>query len=107
MRTAGREKVYMTHGRDNQATLTVAPGETFSVETKFCSDPWLQAIDDQYDPAKTVGPNPAVVIAVDGAQPGDGLAVRILAIDVDPLGHTGFVSPTRSYICKMPKRYLP
>ena len=93
MRTAGREKVYITHGRDNQASLTVAPGETFAVETELCSGPWLQTIVDQYEPDNTVSPNPAVVISVASAKPGDCLAVRILGIDVDQLGYTGFVSP--------------
>lgn len=93
MRTAGREKVYTTHSRDNEPALTVAPGETFAVETELCSGPWLQAITNQYDPNNTSGPNPAVVISVAGAKPGDCLAVRILAIDVDRLGYTGFVSP--------------
>ncbi|MDW7657990.1 MAG: hypothetical protein SCM11_12545 [Bacillota bacterium] len=31
MRTAGREKVYITHSRDNEPALTVSSGETFAV----------------------------------------------------------------------------
>jgi acetamidase/formamidase len=93
MQTASRDHIYLAHSRLNQPAITVSPGEVFAVETELCSGPWLQSLTDQYDPARTVGPNPAVVIAVSGARPGERLAVHIHAIEPDELGYTGFVPP--------------
>jgi len=90
MRTVKRDVVYCCHSRFNQPTLTVSPGEVFLAETELCSGPWLKSIDDRWDPQKSTGPNPAVVIAVEGAQPGDCLAVRIHDVVPDDLGYTGF-----------------
>ena len=91
MKIAKRDCVYTWHSRFNEPALTVVPGEPFQAETELCSGPWLKSLADRYDPEKAGGPNPAVVIAVAGARPGDRLAVHIDAIEVDSIGYTGFV----------------
>ncbi len=90
MKIAQRDLLYTYHSRMNQPALHVAFGETFQVDTELCTGSWLKSIDDRYSREKARGPNPAVVIAVEGARPGESLAVDILAIEVDTLGYTGF-----------------
>ncbi|NLO35269.1 MAG: acetamidase [Clostridiaceae bacterium] len=91
MRRATRETTYTTHSRHNLPALTVRSGEIFQVETELCSGPWLHNLDDRYDLACTSGPNPTVVVAVAGAVPGSQLAVRILDVELDSVGYTGFL----------------
>ena len=90
MRRVTREVTYCVHSRFNEPSLTVAPGETFVAETELCSGDWLKSIDDLYEPGIGFGPNPTVVVAIEGAQPGDMLAVHIEDIVPDELGYTGF-----------------
>jgi len=95
MRLATRENVTMEHSRFNQPTLIVRPGEVFQVDTELCSGQWLQSLTDRYDPEhpRAFGPNPTVVVFIDGAMPDDMLAVKILGIDVESVGYTGFKEP--------------
>jgi len=90
MKTVKRDIVYCYHSRFNQPTLRVSPGEVFAAETELCSGPWLKSIDDRWSPELGTGPNPTVVIAVEGAEPGGCLAVHIHDIVPDELGYTGF-----------------
>jgi len=90
MQRATRDKVYTVHSKDNAPQITVEPGETFIVETEMCSGDWLKSADDVWAPGKGFGPNPAVCIAVAGAEPGDVLAVRIDDVRPGGLGYTGF-----------------
>ena len=98
MQTASRQTVYTEHSRFNKPTITVKPGETFQVDTELCSGQWLQSLEDQFDPnhPDAFGPNPTVVIEVEGAAPGDSLAVKILGIDVESIGYTGFIDPSNA-----------
>jgi acetamidase/formamidase len=88
MRTVTRDRVYRQHSRFNPPALTVAPGETFLAETELCSGPWLNSVTDVWRPELGSGPNPTVVVAVEGAQPGDCLAVRVHDIALDDVGYT-------------------
>jgi len=90
IRTAKRDITYNTHSPLNKPQLTVKPGEEFLAETELCSGGWLHEETDLWSPEKTCGSNPTVVVAVDGAKPGDLLAVDILGIQPDALGYTGF-----------------
>ncbi len=92
MKLASREVVYTTHSRQNKPAITIRPGETFQVDTELCSGKWLKTLADRFDPdhPEAFGPNPTVVVAVETANPGDILAVRILGIDVESIGYTGF-----------------
>lgn len=90
MRTIGREKVYYAHSRFNEPITVVRPGEVFQVRTELCSGTWLQSIDDQWSPGVGQGPNPTVVLAVDGAKPGQCLAIQVRDIEPEDLGYTGF-----------------
>lgn len=90
MKKASKDCLYLEHSRFNEPALTVKPGETFQVETELCSGSWLQSMADRYDPANSFGPNPTVVVAIEGAKPGDILAVEILGIELGPIGYTGF-----------------
>jgi len=88
MRIAGREITYKTLSGENQPTMVVQPGEIFAVDTELCSGEWLQSIDDLWSREKSNGPNPCVCIGVEGAEPGDTLAVEILDIVPENLGYT-------------------
>lgn len=92
MLTAGRGTTYDFHSRHNEPQITVQPGQEFLAETELCTGGWLLSQDDAWTPDKTSALNPTVVIAVQGAQPGDLLAVDILEITPDSLGYTGFVN---------------
>jgi len=88
MRIAGRETTYKTFSGENQPTMTVRPGEIFAVDTELCSGAWLRSADDLWSREKSNGPNPCVCIGVEGAEPGDTLAVEILDIAPENLGYT-------------------
>jgi amidase len=90
IRRVTRDVTYCTHSRFNEPTLIVSPGETFMAETELCTGDWLKSIDDCWEPGIGFGPNPTVVVEIDGAQPGDMLAVHIDDIQPDELGYTGF-----------------
>jgi acetamidase/formamidase len=92
MKRALRTKFTTSHSSKNSPQITVAPGEIFEVETELCSGDWLTGIDSVYSPEKYKGPNPTVVIAVDGAVSGDSLRVHIHSIVPDTLGYTGFMN---------------
>lgn len=80
------------HSRANTPDITVKPGEECIVETEMNTGDWLHTLDDRWtldDPRKNAGPNPTVCIGIDGAKPGDMLAVHIHEIQVDKLGYTG------------------
>lgn len=97
MKRVTRDTVYRAHSRFNTPTLTVAPGETFAAETELCSGPWLKSVDDVYSPEKAMGPNPTVVVAVEGAAPGDCLAVEILDIVPEEVGYTALTPGCNSF----------
>lgn len=89
MKRVTRDVVYRQTGRFNPPALTVKPGETVLVETELCTGDWLHSIDDRWSPEISRGPNPASgPLYVEGAQPGDVLAVRIDGIALDSLGYT-------------------
>ena len=90
VRKVTRDVTYCAHSRFNKPTLTVSPGETFVAETELCSGDWLKSIDDRWEPSLGFGPNPTVVVEIEGAQPGDMLAVAIDDVQPDQLGYTGF-----------------
>jgi len=90
MKRVTRDIVYREHSRFNNPSLTVQPGETFVAETELCTGPWLKSIEDHWSPEVSEGPNPTVCVAVEGAGPGDMLAVKIEDIEPDGLGYTGF-----------------
>jgi len=90
LKTAKRDKVYTEHNRNNEPGLWVLPGEVFWAETELCSGDWLCSIEDIWSEEKAKGPNPTVCIGIQGAKPGDVLAVKILDMEVDELGYTGF-----------------
>jgi amidase len=85
-----RDKVYNWHGRFNEPGLTVMPGEIFAAETELCTGNWLHSINDTWSPEKSCALNPAICVEIRGAKPGDILAVKILDIEVDTIGYTGF-----------------
>ena len=89
-RRVTRDVTYCVHSRFNEPALTLSPGETFVAETELCTGDWLKSIDDCWQPGIGFGPNPTVVVAVEGAKPGDALAVHIEDIRPAELGYTGF-----------------
>jgi acetamidase/formamidase len=81
---------YCAHSRFNKPSLIVSPGEKFVAETELCTGDWLKNMEDEWEPGKGFGPNPSVVVEIEGAEPGDMLVVHIDAIEPDDLGYTGF-----------------
>jgi len=91
VKKTGREVLYTETGRYNEPTVAIAAGEQVLVQTELCSGSWLQTKEDVWSPEKSRGPNPSSgCIRVEGAGPGDMLAVRIETIDVIGVGYTGF-----------------
>ena len=90
MRTAKKDNVYNRFSKDNIPALKVSDNETFMVETQLNGGTWLNSIDDLWDPSKSRGPNLCTVIEVEGAMPGDTLAVEIIDVKPGKLGYTGF-----------------
>jgi acetamidase/formamidase len=88
MQTVRRDVVYRHHSRYNQPAATVSPGEVFKAETELCSGPWLRSVEDRWRPGIGSGPNPTIVVAVEGARAGDCLAVHIHDIVTDEVGYT-------------------
>ncbi len=91
MKRITRDVTYCQTGRHNPPAAVVQPGETVLVETELCTGNWLHDIGDRWSPEASRGPNPASgPLYVEGAGPGDMLAVHIDGIVVDSLGYTGF-----------------
>ena len=90
MRTATKDNVYNRFSKDNIPALKVSDNETFMVETQLNGGTWLNSIDDLWDPSKSRGPNLCTVIEIEGAMPGDTLAVEIIDVKPGKLGYTGF-----------------
>lgn len=90
MRTAKKDNVYNRFSKDNIPALKVSDNETFMVETQLNGGSWLNSIDDLWDPSKSRGPNLCTVIEIEGAIPGDTLAVDIIEVKPGKLGYTGF-----------------
>jgi len=90
MQVAGCDVTYNTHSSANEPAIVVSPGETFRVRTQLNGGGWLRSEGDQWDPSKSRGPNLAVVIGVEGARPGDTLAVDVISVEPGPLAYTGF-----------------
>src|SRR5450756_2438824 len=96
MKRQGKEVLYFETGPDNQPTLRVEPGEEFEVETQVNRGLWPDG-DPRSEElhARVRGGNPASgAIYVEGATPGQVLAVHIGAFDLDPLGYTQFGGST-------------
>jgi len=96
MQRATTDVLYFEIGADNAPTLHVKPGELFEVQTQVNRGPWL---DDHPDAdrlrAKLYGGNPSSgAVYVDGAKPGDVLAVHIGEIRLDPMGFTSYSGNT-------------
>lgn len=94
MKTASRKITVETHSRRSDPQFFVKPGEEFLAETELCTGPWLTSPADVWSPEKATAANPAVCIGIDGAMPGDMLAVRIIDIVPDRIGYTGFTGDT-------------
>ena len=90
MRSFGHETVYTTHSRLNIPSVTVTPGEVFEIHTELNTGTWLKSIDDTYARGKPDSSLPCICIAVEGAEPGDSIAVKLLSLIPDNLGFTGF-----------------
>ena len=90
MQKATRDKTYNVHSPHNKPQITVKPGEEFMAETEMCSGSWLTGSNVCWSPDKTCATNPTVVVAVEGAKPGDLLAVDILDVVPDAVGYTGW-----------------
>lgn len=107
MQRLGREgNLVYTCSPANPPGLWVQPGERFQVETELNTGSWLQSADDNPEGRVASFPyvNPATgPVYVEGAQPGDVVAVHIEAIELWHLGYTQIVqgnNPFRNWIRK-------
>ena len=89
MKRALRTTHYSYHSPHHPPQFTVAQGEEFLAETELCTGAWLFSKADTWSHDKTNALNPTVVVAVEGAKPGDLLAVDILDVTPDSVGYTG------------------
>jgi acetamidase/formamidase len=96
VKRALRTQVTKEHSKNSLPQFSVSPGELFEAETELCSGDWLKSIDSVFPGETAGGGNPTVVIAVDGAKPGDSIKVCIHSIIPDALGYTGFVDRSNS-----------
>ena len=93
MKVLTRDKIVYSLDKAHPPALVIEPGETVRVETHDARTGSIRTDADLLDVPAPGGGNPATgPIAVQGAQPGDSLAVEILAID---LAEQGFVAIKR------------
>jgi len=90
MKHATRNQVYNHFSPANKPALFVDPDEVFTADTQLNGGSWLNSKEDLWDPSKSRGPNLCTVIYVNGAMPGDTLAVDIIDVQPGKLGYTGF-----------------
>lgn len=91
MLTIPRDKaVFNCQSKANAPAARVKPGEVFCMETQLCGGGWLKSAEDRWSPAITKGPNYTSVVEVEGAKPGQLLAITILSVEPEELGYTGF-----------------
>src|SRR5882724_8794022 len=77
--------LYYEFSRHVEPRLRIAPGETVVVESEDAFSGQIRTNDDRRDKAKMPYSNPQTgPIFVEGAEPGDALAVRIESIE--PVG---------------------
>jgi amidase len=87
MQIIGKDVVYANNNKANQPCGSVRTGETFVVETELATGDWLHDPKTLWSPDKTAGANPCVCINVEGALPGDTVAIRIEKITPHRLGY--------------------
>ena len=87
MKTLKRDQIVYSLDRRHPPVLTIEPGESVRIETFDARTGTITQDSDLLDHAHPDGANPATgPIEVTGAEPGDCLAVEILAIDFVPAG---------------------
>jgi len=89
MKIALRDKTYNYYSKNNEPNIIVKPGEDFFAQTELCSGSWLKSLDTVWAREKENGCNPTICVKIEGAKPGDMIAVRILDILVEEVGYTG------------------
>jgi len=91
MQTISREVLNYTLSPMNPPVARVRPGETFRIETELNTGAWLKTPEDRLQPDTIQFPYVNAAsgpVWVEGARPGDMLAVHIEDIQVDALGYT-------------------
>jgi amidase len=96
VKSVGKDILYFEVGADNAPTLRVAPGEEFEVETQVNRGLYPPgSAEEAALVARVRGGNPSSgCVFVEGAEPGQVLAVEIGAFDLDELGYTAFSGST-------------
>jgi acetamidase/formamidase len=96
MKRATTDTLYFETGPDNAPTLRVQSGETFEVQTQLNRGPWIDSHPDAIRLRQRLyGGNPSSgCVYVEGAKPGDAIAVHIGAIRLDPVGFTSYSGNT-------------
>jgi amidase len=84
----GRDKTFGAFDKRSPPVVTVRPGDMLCLETEDSHDGTIRSEADRYY-TEQFRPNPATgPVAVDGAEPGDALALEILEIRPGPVGYT-------------------
>lgn len=90
MKTATRDQIRYRHDREFPPVFEIESGEEIVFETWDARTGTIRSNDDLLDHAHPDGANPATgPVFVNGAEPGDSLAVEILQID---LAESGFLA---------------
>lgn len=96
MKRATKDVLYFETGPDNTPTLRVEPGEEFEVETQVNRGLWPD--DDPRSEelkSRVRSGNPSSgCVYVEGAEPGQVVAVHVGSFDLDPLGYTAYGGST-------------
>jgi amidase len=83
-----RDKTFGAFGQNIPPVITVRPGDVLCLETEDSHDGTIKSEADRYY-TEQFRPNPATgPVAVEGAEPGDALALEILEIRPGPVGYT-------------------
>lgn len=84
----GRDRTFGAFDKSSPPVVTVRPGDMLCLETEDSHDGTIRSEADRYY-TERFRPNPATgPVAVEGAEPGDALALEILEIRPGPLGYT-------------------
>ncbi len=105
MKIVGKEVLYGEISRFNPVTAEICPGEVFQVQTELNTGSWLQRPQDVFTPDKQTARNPSSgCITVQGARPGQMLAIHILDIQLADVGYTASTPSQNLYAKWMRKQ---
>ncbi|MCA9848857.1 MAG: acetamidase/formamidase family protein, partial [Dehalococcoidia bacterium] len=89
--TLGSEDPHYSWDNSLAPKLTIDPGDTVTIHSRDAGDGWITpdtTLDDLKKPREFKGHALTGPIAIRGAEPGDTLAIDVLALQPGPFGYT-------------------